>query len=82
MLDSRNEPEIELEPGRERTFGVELSEIRAVFVSDLGLHKPVVFREDGEPDLEASRAAVGVTKGFRGGSAYGCSWQPPSPNGW
>lgn len=58
ILDSRRDPEINLAPGMESACGIDLSGIRAAYVVDLGLKRPIVKKENGELDLEASREAL------------------------
>ncbi len=58
ILDSRRNPEIRLTPDSESAYGVDLSELSAFYVADLGLPSPVVRGEKGELDLEASAEAL------------------------
>lgn len=62
ILDSRKDPDIRIEAGRESVCGVDLSDITSFYVVDLGLRSPVVRRENGEPNVDACAEALSASR--------------------
>lgn len=62
ILDSGGDPDIRLEPGRESVCGEDVSGFASFYVVDLGLRRTVVRKENGELDVEASRAALAASR--------------------
>jgi len=62
ILDSRMDPAIHISPVGESACGVDLADVTAFYVADLGLRSPVVRMEDGTLDLEASAGALSSSR--------------------
>lgn len=62
ILDSRKDPAIRIAPGEESACGVDLTDVSAFYVVDLGLRSSAVRGEDGKLDLEASAGALSSSR--------------------
>jgi glutathione synthase/RimK-type ligase-like ATP-grasp enzyme len=62
MLDSREDPAIEIGPSGVRACGMDLSDLSGCYVADLGIRPFVVRRDDGRPDPEASAATLEASR--------------------
>ena len=58
VLDGRSDPRIEMGPDRVLACGLDLSDLRGVYVADLGLSAAYVRTPEGRIDPEASRGAL------------------------
>lgn len=62
ILDSRIDPAIRIAPGAARACGVDLADIAAFYVADLGLRSPAVRAADGTIDMEESARALSSSR--------------------
>jgi glutathione synthase/RimK-type ligase-like ATP-grasp enzyme len=62
IIDSGKVLDIKIDAEHESVCGVDLSNITAFYVIDLGLRSPVVRKENGEPDVEASAQALPASR--------------------
>jgi glutathione synthase/RimK-type ligase-like ATP-grasp enzyme len=62
ILDSREDPAIELGPDGERACGIDLGGVCGLYVADLGIRPYAVKTDDGDIDREASRLALAASR--------------------
>jgi len=62
ILDSREDPAIELTRDGERACGVDLSGVCGLYVADLGIRPYAARMDDGTIDREASRLALAASR--------------------
>jgi glutathione synthase/RimK-type ligase-like ATP-grasp enzyme len=62
LLDSRKDPVIRIAREGESACGVNLTDVSAFYVVDLGLRSSAVRKENGELDLEASASALSSSR--------------------